>query len=244
MARGGIGHYQGDAPIGMLDRAGQQAGADRRVRGRVIRADARAAGLRRAPQGSLAGRPANAKNHVGALSHECAGLRRAPSRVGVGQAIGGRLIRPEHADAGPDVGGAVLEAGTIALVRGAEWTVDAGDDAGLGDHAGQRAGEICRLVLAEDQDGQVGPRRWRHDRVDEHEARSAIGPCDVNHRVGEQEGAGDHQVISSVALQQRAIVRGTPRDGDVGVSAGQAAHASPVRRGRAVLQLKVTSRRR
>src|SRR4029077_15404182 len=137
-------------------------------------------------------------------------------------------------DARPDRRGAVLEARAMELVRGAKWTIDAGDHAGPGDHAGQRPGEKGALIVAKDKRGQVGWRQWRGDRVDEDEARGGVGPRGVDDGVGQQETARDHQVVSRVGLQKIAILGGTIRDGDVRAGAVQAAqavlHASPASR--------------
>jgi len=116
--------------------------------------DAGDARLRGPEQRPLAGRAAGAKNDVGVLRGEGPRLVRAPDRIAIGRAAG-RLVGTEHPHAGPDIVRAVLEARPIRPIGGTAGAVNATDDGGLGHHAGQRASEKGRLVLAKAQHHQV-----------------------------------------------------------------------------------------
>ena len=111
-------------------------------------------------EGAVAGLAAGAEHDVGAVVERLAGRRGPELGVGEGHVETARVVRRDDVDVRVGVLGAVLE----ALLEGDDrrhlvGAEHGGDRVGLGQQPGEGAGEEARLVLVEDQAGEVADDR-------------------------------------------------------------------------------------
>ena len=172
---------------------------------------ARTGGLGDLLEGTVTGAATGAEDDVRTLGELLLGLAGAPYRV-VERVVGGGVVDGGDGDLGVGGLGARLEALRVLLHRRDLETEHLAELVGLGHQAGEVAGAVARLVLGEDQTGDVllGDRRRVVALVDADEAGGRVGLGGGGGRVRHQEADRDDRVVLLVGelLDVRRVVLG------------------------------------